>query len=174
MNQNNDFFPTTDYKIPTTSNYMKFADGDNTFRVLSSAVVGYEYWNTQNKPVRSREAFDSIPADIKTEKDGNHKINHFWAFIVYNYDEKRVQILQLTQKGIMKWMQSLIKNPKWGHPKGYDIVINRVGSGFDTEYTPVANPHTTIDPKIQEQFEKMKINLDALFEGLDPFSVDKI
>jgi hypothetical protein len=55
---NNDFFPTADYKVPVTSDYMKFQDGVNTFRVLSSAIIGYEYFNTENKPVRSEEMFD--------------------------------------------------------------------------------------------------------------------
>ena len=32
------FFPTSDYKVPTTSNYMKFVEGKNKFRVLSSAM----------------------------------------------------------------------------------------------------------------------------------------
>ena len=163
------FFPTSDYKIPTTSNYMRFVEGDNTFRVLSSAIVGYEYWNTQNKPIRSREVFDYIPEDIKVEKDGSTRINHFWAFAVWNYEAKKIQILQLTQKGVMKYIQGLVKNPKWGNPKGYDITVNRTGSGFDTEYAPMASPHSEIDKTILEKYERTNINLEALYDGEDPF-----
>lgn len=168
MNENN-FFPSNDYKLPVTSNYMKFVEGKNKFRVLSSAIVGYEYFNTDNKPIRSRTPFDVIPDDIK--KDG--RINHFWAFVVYNYDAKRIQILELTQKSLMTYIQNLVNDEVWGNPKGYDIVVTRKGSGLDTEYTPVANPHSPIDQKIKEQFEMMKIDLNALYEGQDPFSVDK-
>jgi len=174
MNNNNDsFFPDSDYQIPETSNYMRFVEGDNKFRVLSSAIVGWEYWNTNNKPVRKPENWDVVPEDIKTEKDGSTRINHFWAFVVYNYNTKKIQILEVTQKGIMKYIKGLTKNIKWGNPKGYDITVNRTGSGFDTEYTFIADPHSEIDPKIIERFEKTHINLDALFEGLDPFSVEK-
>ena len=168
-----DFFPTSDYEIPTTSNYLKFAEGDNTFRVLSSAIVGYEYWNTDNKPVRNKLSWNTVPDDIKEDKDGNIKISHFWAFIVWNYEAKRVQILEITQKGIMKYMNGLIKNPKWGSPKGYDITVNRTGSGFDTEYTCMASPHSELDPEIAEQYAKMNINLYALYDGKDPFKPAK-
>lgn len=172
----NDFFPTEDYKIPVASNYMKLLEGENRFRVLSSAVIGWEYWNVDNKPVRSKDEFDGIPADIKLVKDKNGKItpagvSHFWAFVVWNYDAKRVQILEIKQKGIMQYIQSLVKNPKWGSPKGYDLVITRTGSGFDTEYSTVAEPHSVIDYAITEKYESMNINLEALYTGDDPFAV---
>lgn len=165
----NEFFPESDYKIPETSNYMKFKEGDNTFRVLSSAITGWEYWNTNNKPVRRKETWNTVPDDIKTESDGSIRINHFWAFVVWNYEAKKIQILEVTQKGVMKYMQGLIKNPKWGNPKGYDITVTRNGSGFDTEYTCVASPHSPIEENIQTQYGSMKINLEALYDGGDPF-----
>lgn len=162
------FFPTEDYKIPTTSNYMKFQEGENSFRVLSSAIIGYEYFNSENKPVRSREPFDEMPLDIK--KDG--RINHFWAFVVWNYEEKRIQILELTQKGIMKTMQSYIKNPKWGNPREYDFIVTRTGSGLDTEYTVSVNPKSELSGNISESYKNAKIDLNALFTGKDPFKAE--
>lgn len=167
------FFPDENYKVPTTSNYMKFVEGKNKFRVLSSAIVGYEYWTKDNKPMRSAEPFEGVPEDIKTDKDGKYNINHFWAFIVWNYEAKRVQILELTQKGLMNYIQSLVNDEVWGNPKGYDLVVTRKGSGMDTEYTAVANPHSPVEASISDQFGKMKIDLNALFSGADPFSVDK-
>ncbi len=79
---NNDFFPSNDYKIPETSNYLKLSEGEHTFRVMSSAIVGYVYFNKDNKPVRSRTQFDETPSDIK--KDG--RINHFWAFVIWRHN----------------------------------------------------------------------------------------
>src|SRR3990167_10148160 len=160
-----DFFPNEKYTLPISSNYMKFLEGENDFRVLSSAIVGWEYWNTQNKPVRSKEPFDDVPEDIKIDKDGNWKINHFWAFVVFNYDAQKIQILELTQKGIMKTIQGLVKNPKWGNPNGYDITVIRSGSGLDTEYSTVPNPHSEFETGIITQYERMNINLDALYLG---------
>lgn len=167
------FFPTEDYKLPVSSNYMKFQEGDNTFRVLSSAIIGYEYWNLAGKPVRSQTGWDEVPADIKMEKDGSYRINHFWAFVVYNYEAKKIQILELTQKGIMKTIQGLVNNPKWGSPSNYDITATRSGSGLDTEYSVVPNPHSAFDESIYRQYEKMQIELEALYAGEDPFALKK-
>lgn len=160
-----DFFGDTSYEIPVTSNYMRFVDGDNTFRVLSSAIIGYEYFKDDNKPVRSHEPFDEMPTDMK---EGG-EIKHFWAFVVYNFKAKRIQVLELTQKGIMKKMQAYIKNPSWGNPKNYDITVTRSGAGLNTEYEVMANPHKPLDSKITAQYENMKVNLNALYEGNDPF-----
>lgn len=158
------FFQDNNYKMPSTDNYMKFKEGENTFRVLSSAIVGYEYFNKENKPVRSKLPFDDTP-DIK---DGG-EVKHFWAFCVWNYADERVQILQLTQKGIMTFMQNLISNKRWGNPQGYDITVNRTGSGMNTEYTYMANPHSVLEDNIAEAWSKAKIDLNELYTGGDPF-----
>ena len=159
-----DFFETKDYKMPVTSNYMKFKDGDNTFRVLSSAIVGYEYFNKENKPIRSRFEFDETP----NIKDGG-EVKHFWAFAVWNYADERIQVLELTQKGIMGYMQSLINNKKWGNPTGYDITVTKKGTGLTTEYSEMAEPHSVIESKIATAWSKCKIDLSELYRGGDPF-----
>ena len=170
---NDNFFPSEDYKVPVSSNYMRLSDGENTFRVLGSAVVGFEYWTENNKPVRSKEMPRQIPMDIKLDKEGKPSaIKHFWAFPVYNYEAKKVQILELTQKGIMNTIKSYIDNKKWGNPKGYDIVITRTGAGFDTEYQTIANPHSEIPQDILVELSGKTINLEALFESKDPFEAN--
>lgn len=168
-NTNDNFFPTEDYKIPETSNFLKLTEGEHTFRALSSAIVGYEYFTNENKPVRSREPFEETPTDVK--KGG--RVTHFWAFIVWNYEAKRLQILEITQKTIQGAIQALVRNPKWGNPKNYDLTITRKGTGqMDTEYSVMPNPHSEVAPEIMEKYRNAKINLEALFEILDPFSVD--
>ena len=170
MENKNDFFPTSDYSIPESSNYMKLTEGEHTFRVLSSAIIGWEYFNKDNKPVRSRTPFEEIPNDIK---EGG-RISHFWAFVVYNYEVKRIQILEIAQKTIQTPMQALIKNAKWGNPKNYDITITRKGTGLlDTEYSVMPNPHSEIDSGIAVMYERMVIDLEKLYSNEDPF-VSKI
>ena len=167
---NDNFFPTEDYKLPDNSNYFKFKDGENNFRVLSSAIVGFEYWNTDNKPIRSKEKLEYTPEDIRLEHGKPTPIKHFWAFVVWNYEAGKVQILELTQKTIMSSMQALIKNEKWGNPKGYDITVTRTGSGLDTEYQVMPNPHTEIDSGVEETYAHRPANLEALFDNSDPFA----
>lgn len=161
------FFPTEDYKVPETSNYMKLTEGEHTFRVLSSAIVGYEYFNKENKPVRSKEPFDNFPEDIK--KDG--RVNHFWAFVIWNYNAKRIQIMEITQKTIMTPLKALIDNEKWGNPKNYDITITRKGTTMnDTEYAVMPNPHSPIADDIADAFLGVKVNLEALYANGEPFA----
>lgn len=164
----NNFFGDENYKMPSTDNYMKFLEGENTFRVLSSAIVGYEYFTTENKPIRSKTPFDETP-DIKKDS----QVKHFWAFCVWNYADERVQILQLTQKGIMTFIQNLIQNKRWGNPQGYDITVNRTGSGLNTEYTTMANPHSVLEDLIAEAWSKSNIDLTELYTGGDPFKPSK-
>ena len=165
-----DNFLPSGYTALSTSNYFKFKDGANTFRVLSSAIVGFEYWNTANKPVRSAEAFKTTPPDIRLDKDGNPtKIKHFWCFTVWSYDDNRVQIMEITQASIREAIKALVDNAKWGDPHNYDLTITRSGEGLDTSYQVMPNPHSELDPKIKEEYESRVIRLEALFDGEDPF-----
>lgn len=163
-----DGFLPQNYEIPKSpSNYMKFVEGPNTFRVLTSAIIGYEYFDKDNKPVRSKEAFEETPTNIKQ----GGKIKPFWAFVVYNYQDKLIQILELTQKSIMSSMKANIDNPKWGSPLQYDITVTRTGEGLDTEYITQAEPPiATPTEEVVNAFMGKKINLEALYSGADPFA----
>lgn len=157
-----------DYKTPE-GNYYKLKDGENTFRIVSEAIVGYEYWNNDNKPVRSREEFESTP-DIRVEKDGTQsKIKHFWAFLVWNYEAQKVQIMEITQATIQGALKALENNKKWGDTKDYDITIVREGSGFDTTYQVTPNPKEELEEAGKIKVANAKIRLEALYEGNDPF-----
>ncbi len=161
-NKNNGFLPDG-YKAPEGA-YYKLKDGENTFRILSSAVTGYEYWNKENKPIRSSTPFQSTPADIKLDDKGKAtSIKHFWIFVVTNEDNQ-IQIMEITQKSIQSAIRSLVENPKWGDPKGYDITINKAGNGLSTEFSVMPNPHSEA-PKI----DISHINLKNMLVNEDPF-----
>lgn len=165
------------YKLPSTENYFKWKEGENTFRVLSSAITGYEYFTNDNRPVRSKTEFTETP-NIKMVKNEQgemveDKPKHFWAFCVWNYEAERVQVLELTQKTIMAFMQSLVANKRWGNPNGYDITVTREGSGFSTEYTCIANPHSVLEDHIAEAWAKCNVDLNELYTGGDPFKPSK-
>lgn len=166
------FFPSEDYKTPVNAGaYLKLEDGDNTFRILGPMVVGWTYWTKDNKPVRLKEQPLTPPSDIRIDdKSGKpDRVKHFWAFPIYNFAAKRVQIAEITQGTIQAALEAVIKNPKWGSPDGYDITITRSGQGFDTEYTVMPNPHSAIDEKIVAAFKALDLDLELLFVGGDPF-----
>lgn len=159
-----DPFFTEGYKLPDSSGFMKFQPGKNKFRILSQPITGFEYWTNDDKPVRSKEKPVETP-NIKLNKDGKGNISHFWAMVVYNYDSDEVQILEITQKGVQKYILGLTEDPAWGSPKGYDLVITRTGSGLETKYTTVANPHTPMSDEIMKRFQESDIKLETMFEN---------
>lgn len=171
-------FLPENYVEPTMSNYMKLVDGDNTFRVLSPAIVGYEYWKTITKddgkegrtPIRKRFDENIDLNDLETKEDGSLDMPKvFWAFVVYNFNDKRIQILEITQASIRKAIEPLIKNPKWGDPKEYNLVITKSGQKLDTEYHVSPEPKEKLDESIIKKAAEMKIDLEELYSGGDPF-----
>lgn len=183
-----DFYDANDtYEIPSTSNYYKFEDGDNRFRILGAfsdktAIQGIEYWKTvdnQRKPVRLQKntdgTFPSVSVqELEVNKWGNTDTpRFFWAFPVWNYEEKRVQILEITQKVILQYLKKVIANPKWGDPREYDIIVTRGKEGDKVVYTVSNDPKEKLDKEIVDMYKNTGINIYALFSGEDPFFIDK-
>jgi hypothetical protein len=160
----NEFLPKGYTAPKNTGNYYKLEKGTNRFRILSPAIVGHQYWTTENKPVRSRKPFNAIPVDARID-DGKVKPKHFWAFLVWNYEESKVQVMEITQTTIMSAIEALVSDASWGSPKGYDIAITATGDGLDREYSVLPKPHSEA-PKA----DISNIRLDALFDGGDPFN----
>lgn len=162
-----DFLPK-DYKVPNTSdNYMKFEQGSNRFRILASPIIGWESWiddpdTGKRKPVRGKTREDILGevADIK----------HFWAMPVFNYEMSRIQVLEVTQKTIMKAIMILSADSDWGSPLEYDLTVGREGEGLDTEYAINPKPKKKLDAAIAELWANTHLNLEALYSGDDPFA----
>lgn len=157
------------YEKPVASggNYMKLQDGQNKLRILSAPILGYEYWTEENKPVRLKEMPEESPEHMKS--DG--KLKHFWAFAVWNYREKRVQILELTQVSIQGPITDLVSSEDWGDPQKYDLTITKKGQKLDTEYTVQPSPHKEAPAEALQALEDAHVNLQALFDGQDPFGI---
>jgi len=160
-------FLPTGYK--EVEDYMSFAPGANKLRILSSAIVGWEYWNDEDgkrKVYRKRLEDDLIMSEIQEPE----KVKKFWAFVVWNYRDEAIQILEITQKGIRKDITAYINNKKFGSPVDkYDLTITREGTGMLTKYAVQADPPDTTDKKITEALKAKYVNLDMLFSGGNPF-----
>ena len=171
-----DFLPDG-YKTPEMpSNYMDLEVGKNAFRILSSAIIGYEWWvdagEGRRKPKRVRTAGE-VPTAVKNATDDQDKAKHFWAFTVYNYTTKTIQVLELKQQTIMRAIEAFVNNAKWGDPKKYDIIIVKVKTGTrdrDVEYNVIPEPPTPLDAGIAELAKQIPVNLTALYKGDDPFA----
>ncbi len=160
-------FLPKDYKAPAgSSNFMKLKDGENRFRVLSDAKIGWEGWK-DNKPFR-REGIECNIDAKEVDTDSKYgkpkpKINHFWAFVVWDYADKKVKILELTQKTIQKEIDGLVNDADWGDPQGYDISIARTKKGERVSYSVKSYPHKVITKEVKEALAESEIDLDSLF-----------
>lgn len=172
-------FLNADYKIPSTSRYMKFLAGENRFRILGSfsdntAIMGMEYWKTVNGkrgPVRVALGVEIPITELEEKENGELEMpKHFWALPVWNYSANAVQILEITQKSIMETIKELSRNKKWGSPIEYDLVVTKTGEKLLTKYTTQPDPKEELSSEIKEAYAKAHINIVALFSGDDPFT----
>lgn len=160
-------FLPPNYQAPASAgNYMKIQDGENKIRILSKPILGWEDW-VDEKPVRFH--FESKPAK---SHDPKKPIRHFWAFIVWNYNEERIQILQISQATIRSKIEALCVDSDWGDPYFYDLKIFKKGEKTDTEYQVNQLPHKTVTANIIKAFNEKRCYLEALFDGADPFSTE--
>ena len=169
----NDFLPK-DYdkneKLNDTgSGYMKFEQGENKFRILASAIVGWEWWEDKPDGTRTpkRVKIDE-KIDISKLADPD-SVKRFWAFPVWNYKLEKIQILEVTQKGIQATIRGLSKSSDWGTPIGYDLSVIKEGEKLLTKYEVVPSPPKPLDKEIDSEFKSMYLNLEALKKGDDPF-----
>lgn len=158
-------FLPNDYKVPeASSGYMKLVKWENRIRIVSQPKIGYETRveeEGKRKPVRTKTA---------TWVEGER---HFWAFAVYDYESKQVKVLEITQKGIMWFITSLVKREGKSDPKLYDFYIERKWDGMETEYIVTNGDNDSKENTIIKESIKLaeSINLEALFVGWDPFVV---
>jgi hypothetical protein len=163
-------FLPDNYREPSSSdNYFKIKkDCDNKFRILSSTVRGWEDWTLEKKPIRFRENEKPV-----SPIDPTKPVRFFWAFIVHNIDENKIQIMQITQATIRKSILGLIHDKDWGIPFHYDIKIKRSGEGKDTEYNIIPVNQKPLTADVIEMFNNTPCNLEALFDNQDPFSLQQ-
>lgn len=162
-------FLPEDYKEPVMSNYMDFVEGENTFRVLGSAVTGWEYWTNEDRPVRVKEHEEIPLGDVKEGKYGLN-LSFFWAFPVYNYSARKIQILVVKQKTVRQGMLGYINNQKWGDPTEYSFVVTRSkDESGKTVYQVIAEPKEELDKDVLKKFKDMNLDMQTWFKGGDPF-----
>lgn len=172
-------FLPTDYKIPEKpSNYMKFKQGENRFRILESPTLGWLYWVNEDGEIRQKdEPFTTGGKPIRLQLDQDvpvraaEVVKHFWAVPVWNYDDKMIQVLEITQNGIQDTITGYARNKAWGSPVEYDLAVTRTGDKLETAYTVIAEPKTPLDPKIVEKWDTLKkagFDMEKLFSGEHP------
>ena len=166
----NSFLPA-DYQPPkTNSRYLKLEQGDNLIRILGDAIIGWlDWWEDgagNRKPVRTR--YNEKPEPFKADKP----VKHFWAFPCWDYREHAVKIYEITQATIQNAILDLHNDADWGSPTQYDIGIKKTGEKMETKYSVIAKPPKTLHPDIAKIWAETKLDLNALYDGKDPWGGD--
>lgn len=160
------------------SQFMKFENGRNRFRIVSNYISGWLVWldtDDGDKPLR----LDHRPTEDEMKKlgvrvdNGQRKAKYFTAFAVWNYKEEKVQVLEVTQVSVQKQISAYVQNEEYGNPTKYDITVTKSGESLKTEYSVLASPPKPLDPEIEQEVKEAEgtYNLDKLFEGEYPFDV---
>jgi hypothetical protein len=158
-------------KIPKSSQFGKFQVGVNRFRVLSDVITGWEGWKDK-KPFRHEGDVCKIkPEQVDLNQNGRPNINYFWATVVWSYNDKAIQVLEITQKTIMTPLFDYEQSEDWGDLKGYDIEIDKKIEGDKTSYVVRAIPPKKVSQDIINAYAETKVDLQELFKGGYPMEI---
>lgn len=161
----NNFLPNN-YEIPKSNGrYTKFEEWETKIRIVSNSLVGWEYFNIDNKPVRQKTKFEKTP-DIQAWR----KQKEFWAFVVWNYKTKQIEVCEITQVWIKNAIFELYKDEDYWDPKWYDLKIKRKWEWLDTEYQVIPAPKKELDDDIKTEIINNDVKLEKLLSWEDPFS----
>lgn len=145
-------------------NIIKLPEGEHRFRIVERPIAGWIDWK-DNKPLRFRP--DSKPAN---SVDAEKPMRPFWALHVWDYQQNGLFIMEVTQSSIRKALENYALSEDWGDLTGYDIKIKKTGSNKETKYEIIPIPPKPVSKEIKDATSSMRIRLEALYEGKDPWT----
>lgn len=168
----------------------KIAAGSSVrFCLLSDEPLEmYELWGEgpDGKAKPFRFASEPSPDDIalslgefsrRTNREGTgpEPIKFCLALPVYNFEASQVQVLQLSQKSIIRELDSISQMSDYEDITSIDFILGKEGSGLNTEYklTPVPRKKGA-DKDIAAAWEETRSNgfdLSRLLDNGDPFKL---
>ena len=127
----------------------KLPDGGSVrFAMLSDEPLEfYECWGScdgASKPFRFD--YEPTPEDITAEMGdfepregrggpGTIDVKFAIAVPIFSFDTGKVQVLQITQKSILKELDAISQMEDYSNLLEWDMIISKKGSGLTTEYT---------------------------------------
>lgn len=158
-----DDFVSDDAVSSGASSYMKL-EASNKIRIISKPIIGWLEW------------IDKIPTrypigEEPEASDDDNQPKKFFACVVIDRKDGLVKIMELTQQSIIKAIKTLSSNPDWGNPFTYDLNIAKTGEGMKTKYAVTPSPKKQLEKDATKAAAAKPCNLDALYEGEDPWDV---
>ncbi len=137
------------HEIPDKRNqFMKFVQGKNRIRFVGNPISGFVFYGKIKredgseavKPYRRRECDgefsleEMINRDVRMKPDGEIEGQKYFVMgLIYNHQKEKLQVLEITQKSILKALKSYVESEEYGHPSGYDLTIEKKGDGLNSE-----------------------------------------
>ena len=172
------------HEIPDKRNqFMKFVQGKNRIRFVGNPISGFVFYGKIKredgsealKPYRRRESEgefsleEMINRDVRMKPDGEIEGQKYFVMgLVYNHQKEKLQVLEITQKSILKALKSYVESEEYGHPSGYDLTIEKKGDGLNTEYTVIVSPPKPLSDQIVEAVGNTSCDLQKIFDGEYP------
>lgn len=157
-----------DYKEPTNSDYLKLSEWTTKVRVLQNPLlIGTKWTDWEDKREVVREL-------LQTPQDLTQGYSIAWLCLVWNYDEHKVQIWEISQKTIRTELSALWKDTDFWPWTKYDLKITRTGKGQnDTKYSIQALPKSELWDDVDPQDIAVNVNLEEyITTGENPFKQD--
>jgi hypothetical protein len=141
-------------------------DGEHRFRIVQPAIGGFIEWDN-NKPIRTEER----PRVIKNP-DKPPRV--FWALYMWDYAQRDLFVVEVSQKSLLSALKSFGENEEWGDLTTFDIKIKKTKTNkmmndkyiFDYNVIPV--PHKPMSAEIKDALLAKPAKLELLFSGLYP------
>ena len=172
------------HEIPDKRNqFMRFESGKNRVRFIGNPVSGFVFFGKveredgteTTKPYRRRESEgefsleEMINRNARMKKDDEMEGQKYFVMgLVYNYQKQKLQVLEVTQKSILKALKSYVDSEEYGHPSGYDLTIEKSGEGLNTEYTVVVSPPKPLSAEVENLVGETSCDLQKVFAGEYP------
>lgn len=146
----------------------------------------YECWGEGSDGKAKPFRFDGEPSpddialamgDFKRrmnrEGTGFEAVKFCLAIPCYNFEAAQVQVLQLSQKSIIRELDAVSQMEDYSDILAIDFLLGKEGSGLNTEYklTPVPRKKGA-DKAIAEAWEETRsagFDISRLLDGADPF-----
>jgi hypothetical protein len=143
-----------------SSDFLKFKDGDNRFRIVSEPVERKVHFDKQNKP------HDCEGADCDMCRMGVRR-KQGWLFNCIDRADGKGKLVELGVS-VMSALKKLRESEDWNFEDmpHYDLTVNRKGTGLETEYMLTPNFPKPLTPKEEEIVAAMK-PIEEAIKGKD-------
>lgn len=165
-------FLPEDYSEPSNSEYTKLDSGTTQIRFLWNPIQWWNLWEDYTKDdwsewrrvTRWRKEQDKpIPTWSKT----------VWTCLVWNYNDSRMQVWDITQKSIRDQIVWLYRKKARWDLKEYDIEVTKEWEKMQTSYTVTPCPKSSLPDIVKNALMSTPVNFDVYFDGDSPFWAEK-